>query len=371
VEYLLWWVKDGPLDVPLVTTGPSSQGADGAILSASDAVVLYGAPQTPNQGGNDTQAFPAFNGGRLTLGYSLDAEQCFRIEASGFWLENQSAGYAIRSGGTPVLNIPVYNSVRYLPGGGALTKPSKGEDGLPLAIPGVLSGGVTINNALQLWGADAAAVINLGRTTSWELSGLAGLRYFDLSETFSLDADITGIGVGDEGKSFLGQSGMVSDRFETRNQFYGANLGLRGRFSTGPVSVEMSALVAAGLNHETQKVSGYYTAVNSPFGSSGPEGIFAQPANEGRTSSDRFAYVPEVQFKLGYAITPSLRATIGYDIIYESNVIRPGDQINRNLPKGQVFNQGLAAASSTSPTRQFNTTDFFAQGLSMGLEFTF
>jgi hypothetical protein len=237
-----------------------------------------------------------------------------------------------------------------------------------LSLPGDLTGGVNIRNTLQLWGAQAMGVFNLYRDDAWEISGLAGFRYLDLSETFNLTADLEGLATS---SLYAGQSGVVSDTFQTENHFYGGNFGLRARFSHKSWSAELTGCVAAGLNNEVQDVAGYYTTVNSPFAASGPEGIFAQPANEGRTSSERFAYVPEVQLKLGYALTPWLRATIGYDILYYSNVIRPGDQINREIPKGQTFQQDGTTPSTTSPAREFKTTDFFAHGLSAGLEFNF
>src|SRR4029079_9665006 len=99
----------------------------------------------------------------------------------------------------------------------------------------------------------------------------------------------------------------------------------------------------------------------------GPEGVFAQPANEGTYGSTRFAFVPEVRAKVGYDITPAITLTVGYDFIYYSNVVRPGDQINREIPKGQTFQQAMAPPSTTSPARLYNTTDFYAQGLNVGV----
>jgi hypothetical protein len=99
--------------------------------------------------------------------------------------------------------------------------------------------------------------------------------------------------------------------------------------------------------------------------------VFAQPANEGTFSSVHFAVVPEVALKIGYDITPSIRVTIGYDFLYDSSVIRPTEQIDRNIPKGQTFLQGGSTVSTTSPTRIFRTTDFYAQGVSVGVAYRF
>ena len=373
-EYLLWWVKGAPLSVPLVSTGPIATTHHGLLgppaEDGADSTVLYGAPHSPAQGGNDTQNFPGFSGTRLTLGYRVDDPGRLAFEASGFVLQSQSAGYSARGGsdGNPVLGIPVHNSVSYSIGSMIIFP---GEDSLPFSLPsdparargndGVLTGGIDITNKLQLWGIGATSVVNLYRTSNWEVSGLVGFRYLDLAESFHLVVNIEGVS-----GMYAGQSGVAQDLFETRNQFYGVMLGLRGRYAWGRVSLALSGGAAVGVSHETIDVSGGFTSVN--FGpSSGPEGVFAQPANEGRTSRNHFAVVPEATAKLGYDLTPWLTVSIGYDILYYSNVVRPTDQIDRNIPKGQTFLQAATTISTTSPSRLFNTTDFYAQGLNVGL----
>jgi hypothetical protein len=145
-------------------------------------------------------------------------------------------------------------------------------------------------------------------------------------------------------------------------------LGLRGRYVSRPLYFDLIARVAMGTSHEVVNVSGRYESFNftAPH-AGGPEGIFAQPANEGQTSANDFAVVPEVQLRIGYAATNWLSVSLGYDFLYFSSVVRPGDQINRNLPKGQTFQQGGNSISTTSPARLFNTTDFLAHGLTVGM----
>jgi len=373
-EYLLWWVKDAPLSVPLISSGPGSN-KEGFLVSSA-TTILYGAPFSPAVGGNNSQSFPAFSGSRLTLGYWLNDDHRLAIEGSGFALESQSAGVVIRgsAGGSPGMRIPVYNNVPYAPGGASdpetgLKLVPKTEDGVPISIPGDLTGGARVSNTLRLWGADLNGVINLRRSSSWEVSALAGVRYLDLTETLSTTADIEGLSTS---QMYAGQAGFANDRFKTWNHFYGANLGIRGRYTTGRLSAEMTGRVALGVNNEVVKISGGYEAINfkAPT-ASGPEGIFAQPANEGRYSQNRFSIVPQAQVKLAYAITPRLSATVSYDILYMSSVVRPGDQINRDIPKGQTFQQDGTAANTSSPSRIFRASDFFAQGLSFGFEFRF
>src|SRR5271166_263822 len=373
IEYLHWWVKDAPLSVPLVSTGPV-MNKEGFLIN-SNSTILYGAPFAPDSGGNDKQSFPGFNGARLTVGYWLDDAQRYAVEASGFLMQSRTTTYQVRgdSNGNPGLRIPVYNTIPYAPGGrcdpdraGFCLVPQT-EDGVPLAVPGDLTGGVRITNSLQFGGLDLTGVFPVYSDSSWQISGLAGASFLQLDEGFGLTADLEGLPTSD---LYAGQSGVAVDSFKTQNRFYGATLGVRGRYSYGPMFVEATGRLSLGASNEFLSVNGSYVDVNSPFANNhGPYGIFALPANEGKFSRTSFAVVPAVQVKLGYNITPAITLTVGYDFLYDSNVIRPGDQINRNIPKGQTFQQDGTAASLISPGRLFRTTDFWAQGISFGLVF--
>jgi len=234
---------------------------------------------------------------------------------------------------------------------------------------GLITGGIDIANSLDLWGGELNGVFTLHRSSSWEISGIVGVRYLELSESLNLTSVIAGLS-----QAYYGQFGVVQDGFSTKNRFYGGTLGLRGRYSTGRLSLDMTARVALGTVDQIQNIAGGYWDYNfrgPGVYDSGTQGVFAQTSNEGRFSSERFAAVPEAQIKIGYAITPRLRATVGYDFLYFSSVMRPGDNMNRNLPKGQTFNQADPIVSGTSPERLSRTTDFFAHGVSVGVEYRF
>ncbi len=369
-EYLLWSVKGAPLSVPLVSTGPDFTHE--GIIESNQTTILYGAPFAPAAGGNDTQNFSALSGVRLWLGYWLDAAQHVAVEAGGFALQQASAPYDVRadSTGSPGLPIPLYNSIFYLGEGGcnpnqAFCGTGAGEDRAPVTDPGNLTGSVSISNTLQLWGLHANAVENVIRTPTWDVNVLGGFRYLNLSEDFNMYSTILGFG-----GQFAGQSGFTDDNFATRNEFYGALLGVRALGRFGPFSLESTLTAALGVNHETIDINGLYQAFGF-FTTSGPYGIFATPANSGISSSNKFAVVPEAQIKLGYDITPSIRLIVGYDFLYWSNVVRPTDQIDRNVVKCQFYQEDRNSTSLAYPQRLDKTTDFYAQGLSVGLEARF
>ncbi len=378
VEYLNWWVKDAPLAVPLVSTGPIATTHHGLLgppaENGADSTVLYGAPHAPAQGGNGSQGFPGAPGAKFTAGYWFDEQQRIAIEGSFFFLASRSAGFDARgdASGNPILGIPVHNSLTYNIGT-MLIFP--GEDSLPFSLPdspararanGIIAGGIDIKNTMTFWGADLKGVVNLYRDPTWELSGVAGFRNVDLSEGFSLTTDIEGIT-----GPYTGESGVAHDGFRTANQFYGATFGVRGGVHLGPWFAELTAQIAPGVSHQVVDVTGGYTAVNFGPANSGPEGVFAQPANEGRRSANRFAFTTDAELKVGYVVSQNVRLTLAYEHTYYSSVVRPTDQIDRNIPKGQTFLQAAPVTSTTSPAKLFNTTGFYAQGLNVGVEVRF
>ena len=70
-------------------------------------------------------------------------------------------------------------------------------------------------------------------------------------------------------------------------------------------------------------------------------------------------------------LATSLTLTVGYDFLYISNVVRPTDQIDRDVIKGQFFQEDPFSTSTSYPQRLDKTTDFYAQGVSVGLSARF
>ncbi len=104
-----------------------------------------------------------------------------------------------------------------------------------------------------------------------------------------------------------------------------------------------------------------------------PGGILALPSNIGHLSDDEFTAVSEVEARIGYQLGRHVTASMGYNFLYWSRVVRPGDQINRGLSPEQI--PTLAAFGLPGQTVQtapaLTSTDFWTQGFSLGLEFQF
>jgi hypothetical protein len=102
-------------------------------------------------------------------------------------------------------------------------------------------------------------------------------------------------------------------------------------------------------------------------------GLFALPSNSGEFRKDAFAVVPEIEVKAGVLLAPWCRATLGYDFLYWSRVLRPGNQIDQNIDLRQVPTAPSFSAnvSSTFPRATEKQGSFWAQGVTFGLEFVY
>jgi hypothetical protein len=102
-------------------------------------------------------------------------------------------------------------------------------------------------------------------------------------------------------------------------------------------------------------------------------GLLAERSNIGSFHRDRFSVVPEVDLKVGYQLTDHVKVFAGYDFLYWSSVVRPGQQIDRTIDETLIpnFNSGATPAGQNRPMVLFRESDFWAQGLTLGLEFRY
>ncbi len=370
-EYLLWWVKDGPLPYPLVTTGNPATGNPGAVTPEFGGVPILTGRSVD---------YGALSGARVTAGGWLDSDGWLGIEGSGFWLPQQTKTYRAASDatGSPVL------AFRYLdpPNAAGIAAEDAFQASLPPgngAMVGPYAGALAVTSRSQLWGTEANAVLGLVDTGHLRLQALSGFRYADLDESLSLSWQPTAVAGGVipfEGIGFPAPSSESTiDSFRTRNQFYGSQVGLRGEYALGNFVVGATGKVALGDNHEVVNVGGVASLVpNVGPAVTVPGGQFAAPSNSGRFTHDEFAVIPEVEVKLAYQATRNLRATVGYDFLYWSQVVRPGSQVDLIVDdRANPVNPGFIPGTTGTvyPRPEFNRTDFWAQGLTFGLEFRY
>jgi hypothetical protein len=358
IDFLLWWTKSGPLQVPLVTAGSTNDMIPGA-LGQPNTSVLYG---------NNNLDFGSLAGGRFNLGVWLPQAPIIGFDGGFFALGQGVTRFSAFSDGigNPIIARPVTDAV----------------SGTPISYidsyPGVLSGGVSIvsTSALDSW--DVNFDLSLLQATNWELDLIVGFRALDLVESISIRDSFTPLVAGlftFQGLPADPPSSMTDyDHFRTTNHFYGGQIGSRFTWAKGIFDVTWTTKVGLGVTQQNISIDGnstLYTPGLPPL--TVPGGILAQQSNIGGVSRSIFSVVPETGVNIGIRLNPWAKLTVGYTFIYWSNVVRPGDLIDRTVNTAQVPTDPSFGAL-TGPARPVLTpqaTDFWAQGLNFGLEFRF
>lgn len=361
-EYLMWWVKSGPLPIPLVATGSTSDPLPGALNQPGTSVVY----------GNTNTDFGKFSGLRIGAGIWLDPEETFGIEGRGFLLEHNVASFSASSDhlGNPVLTVPVFNVVTGL-----------GER-FTIADPALRSGRIDITSSNRLWGAEANAALGLVRNDSLRITGLVGFRYLDMLEQFesTITSSALATGPGNNnvifgGAAHLAPAGViVTDAFQTRNQFYGGQIGARADYTLGRIYAGAAVRVALGDTHQVIDNAGVSSlTMNGVPAVTSAYGRLVGPTNAGSFSADTFSVVPEVELKAGVRIVGGLKAFVGYNFLYWSGVVRPGNEIStvvdtRPFPTSVIYQP---SATPAVPAVSFTRSDFWAHGINFGLQLDF
>jgi hypothetical protein len=299
------------------------------------------------------------SGGRLRVGAWLDCQQTLGVEASFFMLENVASGFNTSSSGTPILARPFFNAATGQP------------DAELVAFPGISSGTLSAQDNSTLLGAGAWLRYNLCCGEGYRVDALLGYRYLRLTDRLGIAEDLVSTDATNPTIP-LGTQLSVVDQFRTTNDFNGADLGLAGEFRRGPWALEWLAKVAVGPNRGVVDVSGA-TAVTVPgfAPQAAGGGLLALSSNSGHFDRNRVAVVPELGVKLGYQVTPHLRATVGYDFLYWTNVVRPGGQIDTTINPNLLPPPLLPLVGPNRPAPLLTTTDVWVQGMSFGLEFRY
>lgn len=147
-EYLLWWTKDSPTPVPLVTDG---------VLGPGTRTLL----------GGDDVSLGEQHGARFTIGYWLTADRAWGLEATGFFLPTATTGQSVSGSGAPGsrdLFVPFIDPT--LPG----------ESATNLSLAGSFSGSATERLRSRLWGVELNGVKPIGPPGPFRFELAGGFR---------------------------------------------------------------------------------------------------------------------------------------------------------------------------------------------------
>jgi hypothetical protein len=353
VDYIAWWFHNGNLP-SLLNTAPENNATTSGTAADPNARALF--PKS------DGISYNSISGIRFGVGYSLDDDGHWAVEGNGFFLDRPSIGaFFAGTNGTPFLTRPFFNVASLAEGGYDVSSKFSG-----------FSGNIAFDASSRFWGWEA----NVAYFDDWKNSKVNkvvfGFRALTLTESLSVLENAFGV-AGFQGTPIAAdQTDQILDSFNTTNHFYGAQVGVNFRWACGPVAFDFLPKIAVGVNHETLHTFGSTTLL-APDGTilaGAPGGILALASNSGHFSRDELTVVPEINLKISCDLTCCTRLHLGYNLIYMSSVVRPGDQVDRRIDPQQVPSD-LAFSPTTAtpfPRGWFRDTDFFAHGVNFGVE---
>jgi hypothetical protein len=361
-DALGWWMKRDFVP-PLVTTSPvGTPQAMAGVLGEPNTTTLFG-----NQAVNNNIR----PGGRLMGGVWLDDYQSFALEGNYFALLTETTTFSRTSvfdgssTSDPILARPFLN-----------VSPGINQQASILAAfpdfvvgPGPMvvniSGSVLVQESSEFQSAGGGGRLALTNFDApLRLFLLGGYRWLELDETLSItNASTPGIA------PFPQTRVQSVDTFAVDNVFNGGEIGLASELVAGRFSLTFDHRLALGNMYERLVIDGRTSAIHDGFVASYTGGVLAQPTNIGTYSRNRFVLIPQTGVKLGFQLFQPLRLTVGYDFLYISRVLRPGDQVNLSVNPTQTA--GGLLIGTPQPQAPFNDTSIWLQGISAGLDLRF
>jgi hypothetical protein len=370
-EALFWWIQGTRLPA-LVSTTPPGVSPTLAGLTSLGAQSIYG----PGPQDNNLRL-----GYRLTLGGYLDSDRRFALEANVFMTANGGNQFNAMSDGTPTLARPAWNSV------------SNAWVAEPIAVPGIADGSIHIAtrttgivgagiwlrenftrsddpcDTCRLCGPGGCGANGCGGDSDgkWycRFDALFGYRYQRLSDNLEIDDIVNAIaplnGVP------AGGTLQRTDQFHTSNTFHGIDLGMTGELQRGPWTASATAKVAVGFNDSSVDIFG----LRNLNGVISEGGLLAQPTNMGHVSHVLSSAIPEIDLKIGYSFSPTVRVFVGYTFLYWYHVVRAANEVNPFVDPAFLTTGAPTGNLPTQPARMLDDRSIWMQGLSLGFEWRF
>jgi hypothetical protein len=360
-EYLYWWLKQQ--DAPALATSGSVTDPFPAALGQPGTAVLFGDSALGDEGRS---------GGRIAGGFWLDCEHCLGFDGSLFFLGSQNTNFGASYDGANglVLGRPFFDVVG-LPGIGGFSGPIPAAE--ILAFPGVSTGSVNVSTSSRLHGADTNLLVNWLEDSKYRVDFLFGFNFTRLQESLDI-AESNQISLLQTTNPFAGGITNRLDAFDATNNFYGAQFGSRFEYRYKALVMQFTTKTALGVTDENLNIAGNTTL--RPLGQPAiviPSGLYALQTNMGNYSKNQFACLSNMDVTLGWQVKRWCRIYGGYSFMYWSNVIRPADQIDQGVNRFFVppFVPGAGILGPIRPAATFKDTDFWAHGITGGLEFRY
>lgn len=262
-----------------------------------------------------------------------------RAEYLLWWTKNSPPGGAVRT------NVGTFGGNRNgsdLNSGGRFTIGYQFLESRALAVEGtyLLSGLGNNDNVIpnnhahnMLMGGEVNVVGRVLGGPNYRVSLLGGFRYLGMWDSFL----------------FVNQDVMPPQNrnIQANDHFFGGQIGVQAEYRLGKFIFDLRGKCALGETVQGVDVNGQPVGVPPPR---------EDDPHHNNSHTCRFGVVPEATATIGYQITDWWKVQVGYNFLYWNKVVRAADQTN------------LATTPSFGGR---NNTDFWAQGLTFGMEFRF
>lgn len=362
LEALIWWTSDVSTP-PLVTTSPAGTAPNVAGIVGANSDVVFG-------GRDQLFGFPQA-GFRARLGHWNDVDEVSGFELEFLMLFSKGDNFFGRSDGSRILARPFTNVSGGQPVGGT-------PDAQLVAFPGLSSGTISVNAETRFYGAGARYMHEIyleeectddcgeifGKRTDRDPHSRVyltlGPRFYHLDDSIEIREELTSTASGND---FL-----LVDSFNTENSFLGGEIGLKARRRKGRWQADLGLGLGIGATRQESDIAGYSRIRNGSGGSEFANGFLAQPTNIGNYEDTVFSLVPRLEFDLEWEFADGWSATVGYNLLYWTNVLRAGEQIDGTVNADLLAPAIVGGTGGNRPTATLNESDYLAHGISFGIE---
>lgn len=386
-DYLLWFIKDNPVPVPLITKASFADPLPGAIGQPHTRVVL--GKHSIDMG--------------MMQGFDADAGMWIKrrigIEGGYFLLPTVSESKSLHTSGqpgSPNYPVPIFDvsgvfGLNGVPGETIFILPGPIEED-----PGFVAK-YRLELKSRLQGAELNAIYRMIDKKSFQLKWHGGFCWFELQEKLSFKGKTHAAAHSTFGNAFYN----IADRFDTTNDFLAGQLKIDASYQTKRWHLEAALKGALGAVLQKVKVEGSSktSGGNLFFLTQGTAnktlhgGIFSEPSNIGSHHKNPMAWGFETKVQTGFELGKHLEIHVGYSFLWISKVLRPGNQIDRKInstrtaladasratvgsgpgpiPFGGPPGPAPAPRGPHRPKVPFHSSTFWAQGLNAGIEFHF
>jgi Putative beta barrel porin-7 (BBP7) len=337
-DYLLWRSKGGLLPPLVVAVG--GQAALASPVNPRQAVAV-----SDDRINGDVQS-----GFRIGGGMWLDKPHGTGVEAS--YMAFMQSGDVATYFGAPgaVLARPFGDVTRGVPALFQLSTPSQSTQGMASVRTTFDADGFEVNLLRR-----GPAMI--GEEMYW----IVGLRYFGLDESLMVEA--------------ASQAGAMRagafDSFTTRNNFYGAQFGGRWSFTRNDLTVDLTMKMALGGMGQEAVVQGGSSVILPGGRIDRPGGLLALGPNIGDHDRSKLVLLRDISISVGYCVLPNVTVHLGYDFLWLSNVLRPGEQIDLGVNPRLLPFSAAAPSGPLRPAFKFNGDTFYMHGITVGVAVQF